>query len=97
MDQMFPTCYTTKQFKLGVEPTKLKAGDILAYHQTAYHSEGFRVLILKNEKDHKKWVDEGITLLKTVVLFSPVRNDFKVGDNYTFWSDDMMVTRWRIV
>jgi len=91
------TYHKTKQVKLGVEPSKLKAGDIIAYHPTVYHSEGFRVLILKNDRDHKKWVDKGITLLKTVVLFSSVRTDFKVGDNYTFWSDDMMVTRWRIV
>ena len=91
------TCYTTKQVKLGVKPDELKPGDILAYHRTAYHSEGFRVLILKNDRDHKKWVDEGITLIKTVILFSPIRKDFKVGDNYSFWSDDMMVTKWRIV
>ena len=91
------TISTTKQVKLGVEPNKLKAGDILAYHRTAYHSEGFRVLILKNERDHKKWTEKGISLIKTVVLLSLVRKDFKVGDNYSFWSDDMMVTKWRIV
>ena len=92
------TCYTTKQFKLGVKPSELKAGDIIAYHSTVYHSEGFRVLILKNDKDHKKWTDKGITLFKTVVLFSPFQaGHLKVGQNYNFWSDDMTVTKWRII
>jgi|TARA_R110000824_G_scaffold400493_1_gene608104 hypothetical protein len=91
------TCYTTKQFKLGVEPSKLKAGDILAYHRSAYHSEGFRVIILSNNLEPNKINDNVRRVLKTVVLFSPVRNDFKVGQNYNFSAPDMMVTKWRIV
>ena len=91
------TCYTTKQFKLGVEPSKLKAGDILAYHRSAYHSEGFRVIILSNNLESCGKLRGVKRMLKTVVLFSPVRNDFKVGQNYNFSAPDMMVTKWRIV
>ena len=91
------TCYTTKQFKLGVEPSKLKAGDIIAYHRTACHSEGFRALILSNTLEPNKITQKTKRVIKTVVLFSPVRNDFKVGQNYNFNARDMMVTKWRIV
>jgi len=81
------TLWVNPQFKLGVKPSKLKAGDILAYHRTACHSEGFRVLILNRTK----------TVCKTVILFNPVREDFKVGTTYAFRFENMMVTRWRIV
>jgi len=91
------TCYTTKQFKLGVKPDELKAGDIIAYHRTACHSEGFRVIILSNNLEPSKITQKMRRVLKTVVLFSPVRGDFKVGQNYNFGARDMMVTKWRIV
>ena len=78
-----------------VEPDKLKAGDIIAYHRTACHSEGFRVLILSNTLEPNKINNNMKRVLKTVVLFSPVRKDFKVGQNYNFSARDMMVTKWR--
>jgi len=82
------TCYKTKQVKLGIKPDELKAGDIIAYHSTVYHSEGFRLLILDRTK----------TLFKTVVLFSPFEGGhFKVGQNYNFTASEMTVTKWRIV
>ncbi len=90
------TLWTKPQFILGVDPNKLKAGDIIALHKSSRHSEHFRVLIVENECEHGICADAGIARFRTVILFT-ARSDYFPGQNYVFWTDNMMRENWRIV
>ena len=89
------TLWVNPQFILGVELSELKAGDIICLHKSPRHSEHLRLIIVDNDKDHKL-SEDGTSRLQTVILFTPVREDFKVGQTYVFWSDCMMHENWRI-
>ncbi len=82
------------QFKLGVEPSKLKAGDIICLHKSPRHSEFLRLIIVDNDMEHKL-SDGGISRFQTVILFA-IRPDFMPGQTYVFWSDSMDPANWRI-
>ena len=90
------TLWTKPQFILGVDPNKLKAGDIIALHKSPRHSEHFRVLILEKDTDHGKFSEDGIARFRTVILFT-AQSDYLPGQNYVFWTDNMMHENWRIV
>ena len=90
------TLWVKPQFILGVEPSKLKAGDIICLHKSPRHSEFLRLIIVDNDLEHGKFSEDGISRFQTVILFA-IRDDFMPGQTYVFWSDSMAHENWRIV
>ena len=90
------TLWVKPQFILGVEPSKLKAGDIIAAHKSSRHSEHLRLIIVDNDMNHGKFTEDGISRFQSVILFT-IRPDYIPGQTYVFWSDSMAHENWRIV
>ena len=90
------TLWVKPQFILGLEPSKLKAGDIIAAHKSSRHSEHLRLILVDNDMNHGKFSEDGIARFRTVILFT-ARSDYLPGQNYVFWTDNMMHENWRIV